>query len=51
MVEHWLDRLRQMVSEPLEAKGNDRPVAASVFELLFEAIDGFCVIQFRHILG
>ena len=51
MVEHWLDRLRQMVSEPLEAKGNDRPVAARVFELLFEAIDGFCVIQFRHIVG
>ena len=51
MVEHWLDRLRQIVSKPLEAKGNHRPVAASAFELLDETIDGFCVIQFRHIVG
>ena len=51
MVEHWLERLWQMVSKPLEAKGNDRPVSASVFELLDETIDGFCVIQFRHIVG
>ena len=51
MVEHWLDRLRQIVSKPLEAKGNNRPVAARVFELLDETIDGFRVIQFRHIVG